>query len=636
MPTIDVRANLDAPSTTAAATTLRIDELSEHLEKLGGGVLFFSAGDPYHIKDLQSLGRLRYADFYHQGGIRLRANVSMVGEPGTTLVWEGGGNGCMIASDMPFGLDDETGDISCQITSDVAAGDSKFKVDSVSAFAVGDTVMLRLDQQPLDAREAKWWTFATVVAKGTVSGNHFLTLSRPAQIPVMYADQFYVIPDPMNQGVWHAAASTDPGALRNPRSLWIRRVPFLAGTTRPMIPDGVTIDGFELRGSTSSPPQGGIWLQFCRNVTVRNVSGENMGAGLLTVQYSQHVSGSNFYLRGATYDNIDTYSYLAQGMNFGAVQGCRFDDIRLERFQSTGINTEAACIQLRLGNVTIVDSHPLRLTIEDNRFILFTQSDSELFIDGLTIEGYGESQLIGSGAEFWARINRTVITDLQLRLVPEFTNERHDWNLTPTDADVAVRADPFLADMRSTRGVTRRHRTKDGETVYQVRHAPARLWGRSFDVPSGVHTVSAPATIQLPDGILRRGRLRVGNLTNVTAVYLVNQKATGEDKLNLLERHDPVTGIVGAYPGLAQGDTIEFRSDATWLGDNEFNPLISKGFAEQNISFASGLPYPRELWVVTTSGFTGTEFRIHLEYLPIEDPSGSRDDEDRGWIQLQP
>lgn len=184
MPLVDVRPFLRDPA-DAIKTTDDIDALCSDVALDGGGTLFFSAGEyaitnrlpadldqAYRIQDDSTQG----LDNFHQGGIRLRAGVSLQGEPGTRLLAtprddEDQGNCVVIGSDSPFiWVPGSPGHlVEAFLEEDVEVGDTTFVVDDSSPFAAGDEVIIRLRENQMDHPEVHWWAFAKVTSVASPS-----------------------------------------------------------------------------------------------------------------------------------------------------------------------------------------------------------------------------------------------------------------------------------------------------------------------------------------------------------------------------------------------------------------------------------------------------------------------------------
>jgi len=253
--------------------------------------------------------------------------------------------------------------------------------------------------------------------------------------------------------------------------------------------------------------------------------------------------------------------------------------------------------------------------------LIVITGDSTARIDGLTIDGYGGAPLTSSGGDTFNRINTLQIAELDVRTVPQFIDD---------DAD--DRKYPALLgsiDMRQIEDRLRVHRMSTGLTLGVKRHSSPRVWSYELEVPSGAHShSSSPVEVQVPNGSLRRGRVRVSNLSNLSHVWLVNTKASGEDKLDVLKWINPYTGVEENVPsGLISGNkAYEIRYDATVYG--------AAGLADANLDATTSYSeFDRELWVETTSGFTGGVVVLQLDYFPVENESGNHNDRDGAWLQ---
>lgn len=651
MPWVDVLPLLTDPS-DAATTTLEIDDIGADLVRLGGGTLFFAAseylltsladidvdpGDPllgrlnpsWQIPDL-ALGQAFQAyNRFGQGGIRVRPGISLLGEQGTVLKWAGQNNGALIGADFPFEYGTVEGNIEFVegiIQTDVVAGQYSFAVDQVENFAEGkqfnpgDTVVIRLDLNPNDPPEVKWWTFARVDAVDYT--NKILTLDRPAQVPMKKNDQ---------------QSAYGESEIDWPISKLIRKVSRLV--------DGISIKGFDLRLNTEpeiKPPsveeplgrieggvQSGISLSYVRNVTVEDIVARDPGAGIVTFVYAEncrarHLHVTRSHMFGYQHDDETTTPndderdiQFGRGFSVAGGHGVTFEDVRLENFQTTAILVEAASTQVLMRNLYFINSNERRLDSlnADIRNLIGVIGGSECRIDGLTVEGYGWFGLSTKGTES-ERDNPIVFNDLDMRTVPR------------PGAAVTFSGEPLAIDMRSTTGRVRIDKVKSGDasTVFRQRFAWPRIWAKAVLIKP-----DATTQVALPDGLIRRGRLFLSSVTGDIPAGLsnVDWPTTSGTSYNL------VGGTPPTVPhDLRANETIELPKTLAIAG--------AFGAAEQQIN-SGGVPQLRILEIVADDTVLANNYLgVHLEYFPLEDLAapppnvqlpGSRDDRDRAWVQ---
>jgi len=650
MTVVDARPLLEAPGTktqaAAEATTRRIDELARDLSLAGGGTLFFAAGD-YYIQRLlvDGPGTDALPDQHIQGGLRLRPGVNLRGEPGTRLRWFDveGATASMVGAASPFFDPDDipacayydplpaaavpppapqpcfTGTPCATwqvIERDVVAGETEFKVENAAAFGLGQLVQVRLGQIPYDAREALWWTYATIVAIDCE--NDVLTLDQPAGISVVVEDQRANYTGLL----WHA----DPGGdCDNPRAKWIRQVHRREGDDVDQIVHGISISGLALSaternlGGFRLGTQAGIFLTDVRNVRVANVSSIDTGSGLLSVHYSERVDAKNLHVRRARTEGTEE-AYLGRGIGFAAAKSCTADNVVVEGFADTPVFVEAGSRDVRLRNLRIVNSNPqynARIDEFPDTGLIDEQGGqqgpdgagyiaaSEVTIDGLTIEGLGSRDLrLFRLADAGADLDQVMASDLDLALVPSSESAE--------DSDIGA------ADLRRVRGRIRHLQAQDstGSSIAVRSYAQPRRWTRAMAIePGGEDVVTTVAA--LPDGLIRRGKLYLSNALSsptgpVTSVVL----HTATKQVALFVDDEP------RWAGLA------LDLPASWVS---LGSAPSSG-AEQALDV--GVPEPRSLQITANASLGQPGYAvIDLEYFPSEVPDGGHDDRDGAWLQ---
>lgn len=644
MPQIDVRPMLTDP-TDPARTTAEIDLLGANLAEAGGGVLYFAAGD-YHIGQLTNPNinwrawievegtpsepvAVPSVDAFHQGGIRLRPRVSLIGEPGARLLWDDGNVACIIGAEAPLLWDEGedrfvaalvVGSPSEQtVGSDtvIPAGTTAFEVETEYTFTEGDEVVIRLSKIGFDQIEVYWWSFAKVVS----FAGDILTIDTPSQIPYTVGSDFYLythmifklgeIVDNVTVSGFHIGLATEP--VYTPED------------DDPLTPAHI-----------SGGVQAGIWLTFCRNITIENITAKDPGAGILVGQYVDNLYARNLHVQRSLQfgdqpiseanmppdptnaQRFGQYTQFGRGFSLAGCHNAIVENVHVDDFQTTPLLVEGASISCVVRNLYLKNNSPYRLNDSGGiGQMITTTGDSSILVEGLTVDGYGGFHTFSEGGDTFKRVNDVIARNIDLRTVPQFVDD--------DPADRRYNAVPGSVDLRKAVGAFRWRRMSTGAEVFIRRHSRLRVWSYRVHVESGAGTT----VTRLPDGLLRRMRFRATTLTGVKSIYLVNTKPGGENKIDLLDWIDPDSGSVEPMPNppLAAQTTIEVRYDATVLG--------ADGFGQQQVDSVFE-EMDRELWIETASNYPEGDVIVHVEYFPIETAIGTRPDEDGGWLQKEP
>jgi hypothetical protein len=210
-----------------------INAAIEAVYRLGGGILDFGGTD----FALNVAGQDRFGKNF---AIKARPKVSLRGSGSRlTLIT---GNASLVGT-----TDDPWSDTIAHITEDVTEGDKVFAVDDTAGFVVGRKVLFRGADSPLDMVESLTNIIASVVAIGAGT----IELDRPAP-------RSFVAADVVGEDNGQIIQLDDPV-------------------------DDITIDGFDLVGDVDGGANAefGIYLKFGERLKVRDVSGINVGAGLV-------------------------------------------------------------------------------------------------------------------------------------------------------------------------------------------------------------------------------------------------------------------------------------------------------------------------------------------------------------------
>lgn len=612
MAIVDVRAHLTDPS-NAKQTTKEINDMSLAVSSPTGftspngpgGTLFFSAGD-YHIQAMEAadldpafrtspyaVDNQNIINHWGQGGIQIRPGVSYVGEPGTRLLWSetGSGHDTMMSGNAsifgavsPFAW--ESSDyVDATIDAVVAAGQRAFSVDQNTGFSEGDAVIVQLGYVPDDKPEFIWWSHATVVPTDGDPAD-VITLDRPALIPVQSMD--FGDPDV------HTAHL-------------IRKV--------NRVVENIEIRNFEILQNPDLEvvqPEIGILVHYARGVRVENVIGTNLGAGIVIFQYSERVAARNVHMKAA-----EGASYYGRGMGFANSRTAVAEDVTFENFRSVPIFAEHQCTQIQLRNVHFVNYNTDReISLTDG--LIVTSFESEVHVDGLTVEGFGGYNLSYIAGNAPLGTNRFAIDDIFLRTVPD------------VDGD-ALPGYPARVQMRNLGGTVRHDRAfgdfdADGTVQLRYRFKEPRVWSKEIAIPVNDDSYD----VLLPDGLLRRGRISYGDWATLPGlpdglvhIYWVNGDLT-DHKIDL-------------RPQFVNADeqTVEFSPRVTALGPPELDSS-EDAFGEQLIELTMGsyIIKDRFLRIHTSSEMpAGKKLTIWLEYFPYEQEYGSRDDNDGAYTQ---
>lgn len=395
-----------------------------------------------------------------EGGVYVMPGVSLIGY-GATLRMDGNASHIQTA-----GLLTQPGPVAT-VMSALRSLDVRVGVDSSAGFRPHDEVFCRLGENPVDRPEASYWLFAKVRA---IPDTTHIVLDRPVGVDF------------------------DPRSVTNGLNKTISKL------VNPV--SDVTIAGFRLTQGPSGVVQACIALDHVRRVTVRDITADNPGAGLVSY-YSQQV-------------RIDGYEVLqslkqpgqfskGRGLTFSGVRNCVARNVRLRGCVGGEVFCENYSQGVRVQNVDVDVSGKVA------RQGVFTGSQrSELSLESCEMRGSGSNVIFAVDHTLNCHITSR---DLQLDVSPELLGG------------------PVLANHSG---------------YLRVRGAPKELEGNWSVLKKHSQRVAlrpgVPATyVLLPDGLHRRVSIYASSLTGVSRGYLVTSRGHGANVI----------------PHLAAGRTVE-------------------------------------------------------------------------------
>lgn len=414
------------------------------------------------------------------GGIYVRSGVNLDGN-GAKLILNGNCDFIIFKSPLVDGGTATTmgnSQPSCTITADVSAGDTQLTVDDTTGFAVADEVFVRFNDNAYDSAETKDPYFAKVLSVD--SGTTF-TLDRPA-------------PDSLT------VASTEAGN----RTITLLHEPI----------SDVFVRNFDLVGGTGSGnAESGINVGYTRNVLIENISGEQVGTGLVKGGYIENLTVRNLHLRSC---NRQASSSKGRGVGFWNAKHVLIDGFRAERFEGSLAFIESYGKGVSFRNLHAINNHPDR----DNATLNLVHCVQESFVsvDGMLLEGEGGISVFG-----------------------QTTGGRHQVRNLFVNTDTSLRSGVYPADIS---GVW----STDTGTFY----SRTRRYSKRVAI-----TVSADTTHTLPSGYYRSCAVYVSNKTGITTFYLKFGASNGSNLVTSLTNATTVQ-ITGAEQF---GTTYPFSGD---------------------------------------------------------------------------
>lgn len=234
------------------------------------------------------------------------------------------------------------------ITANAAVGATAFTVDDSSAFAVGDTVETRITQNGSDPAEARMTVFAKIAA---IPDATHITIDTPAE--------------------WALDVVTSASVNRK-----LTKVSAIA--------EHMKFSGFHIVGSSTF--RHGIGVQWGRMLTFSDLTGVNVGSGIINAQWCDNCSARDIYVYScASFSNTSK----GRGISLSNVRNFVIDNFSTDYLDSATLYVESYSIGVRANGVRISD----RSTTRSTQYLLFTGYDCDAFYDGLTVTGYNPASI---------------------------------------------------------------------------------------------------------------------------------------------------------------------------------------------------------------------------------------------------
>lgn len=283
-------------SATASAISSAIAAVSSK----GGGIVELDGARVYDIGT---------------GYIVPASNVTLVGNGAT--IRQSGGSNFMIQSNWSVSA-------FANVTANPAAGSNQLTLSSVSAFAVGDLVCMRLGDNAYDPVEPRY----AVMAKITAIANPVVTLDRP----IPYAINVTGATNAENKKLMKVSGSVV----------------------------GFSVDNVNFEGSGSFVVQGGISITWARNLSFTRITGnknggQNMGAGLIgLLQFCENVYCEQITL--FRNDNTSAQGSMGRMFNFSNCIDVSVKKAEAFNIQSNFCFLESYCEGIRFQDLSATHS----------------------------------------------------------------------------------------------------------------------------------------------------------------------------------------------------------------------------------------------------------------------------------------
>lgn len=401
---------------TTSDTTKVLSALTEASSRSGATVHIAGASAGYGV-DRPVVGSQR--------GLPVPANVSVKGENSKLVLL---GNSEFIYLGREQDRNDTTfvsfygitaGVDYAQVTADTTTTTTALTVNTgdEAAFTAGDLVYVRLGQAAYDSAEPDWFYFAKVVS--TASGS--VTLDRPAGYAldvdasttgdttsgsatvanvagIANVKPFMSVTGtgiPANTFV--GTVSTTSFALVNSGGSAVNATASNVGVSLTIqtvarqrriikltdIPENILIEGLYLQGATSGTPNAefGIHMRYARNITFRNISGRDVGPGLIGGQFAE-----NILIENVSLDACSARAQASKGrmFSFAECQGVTVVNYRAEKFDHVMAFIEGGCEQVRFIDGIVINNASGRSSTDQ---IFFLAGAQDLHVDGLRLEG---------------------------------------------------------------------------------------------------------------------------------------------------------------------------------------------------------------------------------------------------------
>ena len=498
--------------------TAAINAATDAAYAAGGGVVTLNpATKPYMV-------RRKTTGVQGGGGIALRRGVSFDGN-GATLA---------LADNNDFFWVNGVLSGNTAITANVTQGDTNLTVTSSAGFAVGDAVLVQLGDAAYDGTEPDYWWFALVSA--VPDGTH-VTVDKPAPAAVTVA------------GKTHKHVNRVSELIEN------------------QFIQNVTLLNYQLGGASC---ESGINLRYAKNFFVRNVSGSNVGPGVVRGQY---VDGLRIDNAGAT--KCLAFGDAAKGRVF-TLSECNSvlaTNVYGENFGRSFVIAEARCDNVVFEGVRLANTYASR-TNDSSNPLFYSLGNSPIKAKNVQVSGRGA----------WL----SLVGDLSTRV---------------EDLIFQCSSAPSIDQLQC---VTGRLSINGSEYVGPDR----RRFSRTFRLlPS--------STIQVffPSGLLTKLRVRVSTLTGITYAYVLSGAGSS----------GPIHGqfVAGQNINITTGGAVGY--DATYNANND---------TAKSIVITTDGTAPADAWAVieadiqtVTADDTGRGLHSGKDYIGLESPptvSGSR------------
>ena len=263
------------------------------------------------------------------------------------------------------------------LTADVSAGDTVFSVNTVSGLNVGDDVLYRMGENPLDTPESSNWGFATITALGSNS----ITLDTPIAITLTIS------------------------SVTNPLNKSIQKVVFL--------------ENMEFNGFNVLPTPGALYMDsfisvtYARNIRVKNITITDPGACVVGAQYARNVVVDNIYCdRSKSFGNQNA----GQVFRFAEADNCFVSNVFAKNLDVGFGGAEDFC-SVKFTNIYINNASSAGIG-----YILFSSSTgSNVFVDNLRLYGSGNISLLGiTGASYINFKDAAIIVSSEMAYMGQF------------------------------------------------------------------------------------------------------------------------------------------------------------------------------------------------------------------------
>lgn len=351
---VDVK-NFGAKGDGNTNDTKAINDAIQYVYKNGGGTVLVPEGK-YVLK--------RRIPSSQEGSILLKPGVSLVGTNATLLMRD---NATFITAKSDSGNDNFEGHFDnpgvlppkyASIIENISYGSNTVIIDNPSAFAVGNEVFLRAGDNEYDIHETKYYTIAKVT---NISGNK-LTLDKTIGVAMDIADT----------------------NINNRKICVINKVM-----------KNITIKGFNLINDIENygNAESGITLDIAENINIKNINGENPGAGLIGTGYSSNISINSCIVSKSIKQN----GHSAKGRCFGFYnsEGITLKNIYVENFEQLVCFNESYTKNVKFENIKVNNNN---VNKPRSLGLFVNVQNSECEVKNIEIDGNGGCPVFDNGA----------------------------------------------------------------------------------------------------------------------------------------------------------------------------------------------------------------------------------------------